>query len=80
MYAKYDASIPCSYLETDLSAETEHFDHAQAHADVHRGYRISSPLLRKDALKIRIMGDNRKAVKVNGGVFLCCPFPTRCLG
>ena len=43
----------------DLSAETEHFDHAQAHAHIQRGY-ISPPLLRKDALKIRIMGYNRE--------------------
>ena len=57
MYANLEAG--CSCCETDLSAETEHFDHGQAHmqADVHRGYCLSSPLLGKGALKIRIMGD-----------------------
>ena len=53
MYAKYEAPIPYSYRGTDLSAETEHFDHmhVHAHADPHRGYRISTPLLHKGALK-----------------------------
>ena len=51
MYAKYEASIPCSYLETELSPKAEHFDHMQA--NMHRGYHISTPLLREGALKTR---------------------------
>ena len=48
VYAKYEASIPWSYWETDLSAETEHFDHMQAHVHAHmdaHSYCISTPLL-----------------------------------
>ena len=58
VYAKYKASIPCSYWETDLSAGTEHFDHVHEHtqahvdADKHRGYHISPFLLCKGMLKI----------------------------
>ena len=35
--------------ETDLSAETEDFDHMHehAHVDVHQRYHISTPLLEK---------------------------------
>ena len=43
---------PLSLVVTDLSLETEHFDHAhqhaQAHTDAQRGYHISTPLLHKD--------------------------------
>ena len=53
---------PLSLVVTDISAETEHFDHARshAHADVHRGYCISFPLLHKDGVTLRIMGVNRE--------------------
>ena len=50
MYAKYEASIPCSYRETglsDLSAENEHFDHvhvcALAFVEVAKQIIFSSP-------------------------------------
>ena len=47
--AKYEASIACSYSETDLSTETEHFDHVHVHAnaDAPWRYHISTPLLGK---------------------------------
>ena len=53
VYANYEDSIPCSYLDTDLSTETEHFDHEHAHAQehAHQGYYKSIPSLRKGALK-----------------------------
>ena len=56
----FEDSIPCSYSEADLRAETEHFVHAhaqvhtQAHvdtdADVHWEYHIITPLLCKGTL------------------------------
>ena len=45
---------PLSLVVTDLSLETEHFDHVhqhvQAHTDAQQGYHISTPLLHKDML------------------------------
>ena len=32
--------------------ETEHFDHVHTYKDVHQGYHISTPLLRKGKLKV----------------------------
>ena len=58
---KPEASIPCSYSETDLSTETVHYDHMQVHvhiqahpqAEAHWGYHISTPLLCKGVLKMK---------------------------
>ena len=46
---------PLSLVVTEkLSSETEHFDHVHAHREAHRGYCISTPLLRKGVLKTEV--------------------------